>query len=369
MGAKGRRLGVLRAVVVEHVSTNEPVSSKTVAQSYVQGVSSATIRSDMSALEGMGLIKQPHTSAGRIPTQAGYRVFVDSLGCPKPLSERERHILESSLDEAEDPEDIIVRAVQVLARLTHQAAVIEFPNLAALGVRHIELVNLGGGRVLVLVISSRGHVAERQIDLGRDFDQTLVHSHGGHSKVEHGLSSVALRQASNILTEACADQRLDQAQKRLVRAIEESPENLRRLLSHASRAVEDILRPIAGNKIASAGVSNLARTGAGFHDVSQVLRALEEQHPIVEVFSGLCADSPQVSIGAEHENERLAEASVVAARYGAAHAVPVHVGIVGPTRMDYAASLRAVKAASVSLSRLMLSDLDIEPGIEKEEVE
>ena len=376
MTTRGRRLGVLQAIVVEHVRTNEPVSSKTVAQSYVHGVSSATIRSDMSALEDMGLIHQPHTSAGRVPTEAGYRVFVDNLGRPKPLSERERHLLEAGLHEAEDPEDIIVRTVRLLARLTRQAAVIEFPNLAALGIRRIELVDLGADRLLVLVISTSGRVAERQIDVS--------HHHGGGLAQPFGADfgeSSALREAGAILTAACADQRLVQAKERLAAAVEDGPKHLRELLVDAAAAVEDILRPIAGHRIASAGASNLARTDAGFQDVSQVLKALEEEAPIVEVLSGLRTDSLQVSIGAENENVQLSEASVVAARYGAGQAVPVHVGVVGPTRMDYPASLRAVKAVSASLSKLMLSDLgiepgiepgvepDVEPGVEKEEVE
>lgn len=359
MTAQGRRLGVLQAIVIEHVSTNEPVSSKTVARSYVQGVSSATIRSDMSALEEMGLIQQPHTSAGRVPTEAGYRVFVDNLGRPKPLSENERRILEADLREAEDPEDIIVRTVRLLARLTRQAAVIEFPNLAALGVRRVELVDLGANRVLVLVISSKGHVAERQIDVASD--------HGGLSQpfAASTYDASVLREVSALLTLACADQRLDQIKERLAEAVDEGPARLRPLVAQGADAVEDILRPIAGNKIVAAGVSNLARSDAGFQDVSQVLEALEEQAPIAEVLSGLRADPLQVSIGTENENEQLCEASVVAAKYGTGSTVPVHVGVVGPTRMDYPASLRAVKAVASSLSKLMLSDL----GSEKEEVE
>ncbi len=349
MSTQERRLHVLRAIVIEHVATNEPVSSKTVAQEYVSDVSSATIRSDMSALEDQGYIQQPHTSAGRTPTEAGYRIFVDNLGRPKPLSEQEMRQLEGDLERAEDRDDIIERTARLLARLTRQAAVVELPDLSLLGIRKVELIDLGPNRVLVLVISTSGRIAERQIEFSAPDDPRE--------------EEASLRKASAILTEACADLDLQQAPVKLDRILEKVPANLKELLELAADAVTDMVRPMTVSRFAIAGASNLARTGMGFRDVSTVLEALEQQAPIAGVLRDLHTGPVQVSIGTENENDKLSEVSVVSATYDFPARHPVHVGVIGPTRMDYPNSLGAVKAVSEHLSKLLLNDL----GIEKED--
>src|SRR5690606_16689186 len=135
-----RKLAVLRAIVEDYVATNEPVGSKAIAERHNLKVSPATVRNDMAALEEQGYITQPHTSAGRVPTDKGYRLFVDRLSQVKPLSAAERRAIETFLAGAVDLDDVVMRTVKLLAQLTRQVAVVQYPTLTRSTVRHVELV-------------------------------------------------------------------------------------------------------------------------------------------------------------------------------------------------------------------------------------
>ncbi|HET9142755.1 heat-inducible transcriptional repressor HrcA, partial [Actinophytocola sp.] len=161
-----RRFQVLRAIVADYVSSNEPVASKAIVDRHNLGVSSATVRNDMAALEEEGYITQPHTSAGRIPTDKGYRLFVDRLSDVKPLSSAERRAIQSFLGGALDLDDVLRRSVRLLAQLTRQVAVVQYPTLTRSTVRHLELVQLTPARVMLVLITDTGRVDQRMIDLG-----------------------------------------------------------------------------------------------------------------------------------------------------------------------------------------------------------
>src|SRR6476659_5731377 len=138
MPSADRRLEVLRAIIEDFIATNEPVGSKTLADRHNLGVSPATIRNDMAVLEEEGLIAQPHTSAGRIPTEKGYRLFVDRLSQVKPLSPAERRAITTILQGAVDRDEVVARSVRLLARLTRQVAVVQYPTVSRSTVRHVE---------------------------------------------------------------------------------------------------------------------------------------------------------------------------------------------------------------------------------------
>src|SRR4051794_24162523 len=161
-----RRLAVLRAIVEDYVSTEEPVGSKALVDRHQLGVSPATVRNDMAVLEEEGLIAQPHTSAGRVPTDKGYRLFVDRLTTVKPMSAAERRAIATFLDGAVDLDDVVGRSVRVLSQLTRQVAIVQYPTLTRSTVRHVELVALAPDRLLVVLILSTGRVEQRVVDLG-----------------------------------------------------------------------------------------------------------------------------------------------------------------------------------------------------------
>src|SRR5690348_18099971 len=165
-----RKLTVLRAIVEDYVSTTEPVGSKSLVDRHHFDVSPATIRNDMAVLEEQGFIAQPHTSAGRIPTDKGYRLFVDRLSSVKPLSGAERRAIETFLAGAYNLDDVVMRTVRLLVQLTRQVAVVQYPSLSKSAVRHVELVPLSERRLLLVLITDTGRVEQRVVELPASYD-------------------------------------------------------------------------------------------------------------------------------------------------------------------------------------------------------
>src|SRR6202011_1395361 len=169
--AEDRRLDVLRAIVADFVSTKEPIGSKTLVERHNLGVSSATVRNDMAVLEAEGYITQPHTSSGRIPTEKGYREFVDRLHDVKPLSAAERRAIQGFLESGVDLDDVLRRAVRLLAQLTRQVAVVQYPTLSSSSVRHLEVVGLTPATLVLVVVTDSGRVDQRIVELGDAIDE------------------------------------------------------------------------------------------------------------------------------------------------------------------------------------------------------
>ena len=168
--ADERRFEVLRAIVADFVATKEPIGSKSLVERHNLGVSSATIRNDMAVLEAEGYIVQPHTSSGRVPTEKGYREFVDRLEDVKPLSSAERRAIQHFLESGVDLDDVLRRAVRLLAQLTRQVAVVQYPTLSSSTVRHLEVIALTPARLLMVVITDSGRVDQRIVELGDVID-------------------------------------------------------------------------------------------------------------------------------------------------------------------------------------------------------
>nr|MCW1957679.1 heat-inducible transcriptional repressor HrcA [Mycobacterium sp.] len=172
--ADDRRFEVLRAIVADFVATKEPIGSKALVERHHLGVSSATVRNDMAVLEAEGYIAQPHTSSGRVPTEKGYREFVSRIDDVKPFSTSERRAILSFLESGVDLDDVLRRAVRLLAQLTRQVAVVQYPTLSASTVRHLEVVALTPARLLMVVITDSGRVDQRIVELGDTIDEHQV---------------------------------------------------------------------------------------------------------------------------------------------------------------------------------------------------
>src|ERR1700748_2770747 len=168
--ADDRRFEVLRAIVADFVATQEPIGSKSLVDRHNLGVSSATVRNDMAVLEAEGYIAQPHTSSGRVPTEKGYREFVDRLDEVKPLSSAERRAIQHFLESGVDLDDVLRRAVRLLSQLTRQVAVVQYPTLSSSTVRHLEVIALTPARLLMVVITDSGRVDQRVVELGDVID-------------------------------------------------------------------------------------------------------------------------------------------------------------------------------------------------------
>jgi heat-inducible transcriptional repressor len=330
--ADDRRLDVLRAIVEDYVSTNEPVGSKSLVERHQLGVSPATVRNDMAALEEEGYITQPHTSAGRVPTDKGYRLFVDRLSSVKPLSGAERKAIDTFLRGAVDLDDVVHRTVRLLAQLTHQVAVVQYPTLARSSVRHLELVHLSDTRLLVVLITDTGRVEQRTVDLPGPL-------------LEDDVADLRTRLNARIAGSALAD-----APALLVDLPDSaSPEQRSNVVSVVSAVLETLVeRP--ESRMVLAGTANLARTTSlDFPGtIRPVLEALEEQVVLLRLFGEVTdAETVRVTIGEENVHEGLWTASVVSTGYGTVEGSPLAgLGILGPTRMDYPGTMGAVRAVA-----------------------
>ncbi len=337
--SEDRRLDVLRAIVEDYVQTSEPVGSKALAERHNLGVSPATIRNDMAALEEEGYIAQPHTSAGRVPTDKGYRLFVDRLSSIKPLSSAERRAIQSLLQGAVDLDDVLDRTVRMLAHITHQVAVVQYPSLTRSTVRHIEFVPLGAGRLLLVLITDTGRVEQRVVEVGLDPSETL-------------LGELRAR-----LLSAVSGRRLTAVTAALASLPSTFPPADRPLVRGVLDALEDSLAIEREERIVLSGTANLARAGTDFgHSISPVLEALEEQVVLLRLLSEMASDTGDVGVRIGHENahEGLNETSVVASGYGSGGEVVARLGVLGPTRMDYPTTIAAVRAVARYVSRILM---------------
>ncbi len=335
-----RRTTILKAIVASYVRGGEPVGSKRLVEEMGLGVSAATVRSDMAALEAEGLIVQPHTSAGRIPTDKGYRYFVDTLSDTVDLGERQRAALEEILLGAHDLEDLLRRASTVLSQFTRFAALVVAPRMDRSRLRHVELVPLGPSSVLAVLIADTGRVEKRRLLL----DAPIA---------EHDVQRV--RHAVNV---AAAGLRTDSAPDVITGIAAGAPPELRGLLEAVADSVRnDLAAPdSAGDQVFVGGTSNIA--GPGYFDrieqVKQVYETFEEQVLLLEMVRGaLASGDPGVRIGTELPLVELAACSVVAASYGASGEAVGSLGVLGPTRMDYPRTLAAVQAVASSLEKAL----------------
>ncbi|HEX8004464.1 MAG TPA: heat-inducible transcriptional repressor HrcA [Mycobacteriales bacterium] len=323
-----RKLEVLRAVVEDFVRTNEPVGSKHIVERHNLGVSPATVRNDMSALEDEGYIAQPHTSAGRVPTDKGYRLFVDRLSQVKPLSQAERRAIERFLHGAVDLDDVVTRSVKLLAQLTRQVAVVQYPSLSRSTVRHVELVQLTTNRLLVVLITDTGRVEQRVVEL------------------PVSLADGQLEELRNSLNATLADRHLDDAAKALTSMPGVRPE-LRPVMTSLMTVVLETLVERAEERVALAGTANLTAHALDFPLIRPVLEALEEQVVLLKLLGE--ANDPttvRVRIGEENAVEGLRSTSVVSIGYGPGSDSIASLGVVGPTRMDYSGTMSAVRAVA-----------------------
>ncbi len=328
-----RRLAVLRAIVEDYVATEEPVGSKALVERHGLGVSPATVRNDMAALEEEGFITQPHTSAGRVPTDKGYRLFVDKLTTIKPMSAAERRAITTILDGAVDLDDVVHRSVRLLAQLTRQVAVVQYPTLSRSTVRHIELVSLAPNRVLAVLILSTGRVEQRVVELATELD-------------ERGLAGLRTRTNRAATGEVIAD-----AVSRLRTLAAEEPT----AAAVAEALAEAMSDQRVDERVAVGGTANLAHFGASFEaDVRPLLEALEEHVVLLKLIGeSTSGDTLMVRIGHEGPYQELSSTSVVATGYGPGNEALATLGIVGPTRMDYPGSMAAVRAVARYVSRIL----------------
>lgn len=332
-----RKLDVLRAIIEDYVTTKEPVGSKSLVHRHALGVSSATIRNDMAVLEEEGYIRQPHTSAGRVPTNRGYRLFVDRLSKIKPLTAAERRAVHRFLDDAVDLNDVVHRTVRLLAQLTRQVAVVQYPSLSRSSVRHLELVPLVANRLMLVMITDTGRVEQRVVDLPEDLPEEDV---------------LTLRTQIN---DKLVGIRLTETPTQVRTLVEEASPQLRPAMTALSTVLLETLVERGEERIAVAGTASLTLHAVDFAgSLRPILEALEEEVVLLKLLGEIDSGSTlNICIGEENKIAGLDGTSVVSTGYGPAGSVVGGLGVVGPTRMDYPGTIAAVRTVARYVSQIL----------------
>ena len=333
-----RSIEVLRAIVKDYIATREPVGSKALVERHGFDVSAATIRNDMAFLEEEQLIVAPHTSSGRVPTDKGYRLFVDKLATVKPMSGAERLAIENFLTNSADLDDVLGNSVRLLSQLTHQMAVVQYPSLGNAAVKSIELVPVTDTRVLLILITDANRIQQHVLELGSVADQAFL---------------AELRARLNTLLVGAP---LGQVAAKLANFEASMAPERRRLSGEVIAELTPLVDANRSQKLLVAGTANLARResdlGGNFTDV---LEAIEEQVVLLKLINELDSSDGEVavSIGAENHLDTFSTTTVMLGDYRSDAIETAKVGVIGPTRMDYSTNIAAVGAVARYLSKLL----------------
>ncbi|HEX4239851.1 MAG TPA: heat-inducible transcriptional repressor HrcA [Steroidobacteraceae bacterium] len=314
---------LLKALIENYIRDGQPVGSRTLSRDSGLSLSSATIRNVMADLEDLGFVASPHTSAGRVPTDKGYRFFVDTLLKLKPLRNEEIEDIERRLgSEASSGRSLVQTVSQMLSSVTHMAGLVTLPNPNYVALAQIEFIALSENRALAIMVMSNREIQNRVVQLDRH-----------HSSEE-------LRRAANYLNEAFAGRSLPDVRSMLVRQLQETREHMDKLMRDAIQVAQKVFESDApeGVEYVIAGETNLM----GFAELSNIERlkrlfeAFNEKHDILRLLDNcLQAQGIQIFIGQESGYRILDDISVVTAPYTLDNRVVGVLGIIGPTRMAY----------------------------------
>jgi heat-inducible transcriptional repressor len=334
---------LLRALISQYIRGGEPVGSRTLARQAGLDVSPATIRNVMADLEEIGLVSAPHTSAGRVPTAQGYRVFVDSLLETRPLDEAELERLRRELALMGGTQSLLSSVSSLLSGITHFVGLVTVPRREQFAFRHIDFVPLGGTRVLVILVFTDNEVQNRVIETARVF---------GPSELE---------QIANYLNANYAGLHLDQIRVRLVTELEQARRDMDQLMAAAVQVADAALRVESRADVLVAGQSNLldVQDLASVQRLRELFDAFQRKQELLRLLDRcIHADGVRLFIGEESGVGSLGDCSVVAAPYVADGRVLGVLGVIGPTRMEYERVIPVVQATAALLGGA-LSDSQI----------
>lgn len=334
-----RKQKILLAIVHDYIATAEPVGSRTIAKKFKIGVSPATIRNEMADLEEQGYIEQPHTSAGRVPSEQGYRYYVDYLMKKYDLTAEEECLIRSEFDmKVKDIGQIIQKTGQLLSQLTHYTAMVLTPSIKPSSFKHIQLISMHPTQAMVVVVMDNGTLHHRMID------------------VSENISIEDMETISRVLNAKLRGLTNEKIKRTLIKEIYLELAKHKQILDLAMELLEESLTAKSEDKIYLGGVFNMLNQPE-FHNVEKVktlLSILEQE----ELLYGLMVGDEQsegvtVRIGGEIKNKDIKECSVVTAAYSVAGRRIGTMGVLGPTRMEYAKVISVVDFMTKSLSQVL----------------
>lgn len=311
----------LKVLIERYIKDGEPVGSRTLAKDAGTDLSPATIRNVMAQLEDMGLVTSPHTSAGRVPTVNGYRMFIDSLLTIKDLNRAEIEGLKTQLVKDDNAVSVLESASKMLSDATHMAGVVMIPRSDHASFLHIEFLPLSGDSVMVILVTRSGEVINRIITSKRPY------------------SASELEQVANFINHTYSGQTLTKVRESMIREMHQARADMNRIMARAIEMTEQVLEPTNNDSdCLIAGQTNLMDFNelANMEKLRQLFDAFNEKHEIVQLLDGcLHADGVQIFIGEESGYKHLNKCSIVTAPYEVNNRVVGVLGVIGPKRMEY----------------------------------
>lgn len=338
-----RKLKILAAIVETYVRTGEPVGSKALCDALDCSVSSATIRNEMADLVELGLLEQPHTSAGRIPSHAGYRLYIDKLMAQKPLSEEEQRFIDGSLSaSADDPEHLLEDASQILADMTRYAAVSTTPSDEEATVRHLQFVQTGRRTAMVVMMTSSGILKNKLF------------------RCDYDLTPEILRIFHKVLNEKFSGIPVASITPAFIQTLAASMGEMTMLLPAVLVAVLEAAREAMEADIRLEGQYNLLFLPEfGMDSVRRLMEFLNRREQLIRLLEGQTG-STKVLVGPESDHPELYDSSIVVTRYSLGGKNAGAIGIIGPTRMDYAKMIAKLEYLASSVGTLLSEIMDME---------
>jgi heat-inducible transcriptional repressor len=334
-----RKAAILRAIVSHYVRSGEPVGSKTIVERFPVNVSPATVRNEMAALEEAGYVYRPHASAGRVPTDAGYRYYVDEYAGDVRLPAPDARRVRSFFGEPHwELEDALRQTAALLSSLTDHAAVVFAPALDRSIVRHVELVRLGGNRAMLVLVADTGRVETHVVLVSESSDDEQ------------------LAEAAEMLNRTIGGVQLDDAASVILANINRFSVELREIAGRVARVLDHELPEHEGDRVFLEGASTIVdeQKFSDLETVRQVMGALEHKRVLLElVADALAINRAIVRIGSENPMEEMQSCAVITSAYGMQGNPLGSLGVVGPTRMDYRKAIAAVSEVSSYLGRML----------------
>jgi heat-inducible transcriptional repressor len=319
---------VLQAIIRDYIQTAQPVGSRIISKKSQMGLSPATIRNVMSDLEEMGFLVQPHTSAGRVPTDRAFRFYVDSILNMRRLSSAEREKIEKSLQEENlDINEIMKRASHMLSLLSKQTGVVLAPRFGSKIFKHIEFIKLREKRILVIIVSKTGEVQNKVIEADEELHQDELNKYGKY------------------LTEIMGDLTLAEAKRKIMEEMNKEKVLFDNLMYRALQLSQKALEDEGEGNLYIEGKTNMMQSPefADLEKMRALIEAFEEKSKIVKLLDkALSIHEIQIFIGAENELHEMIDCSVVAAPYSKENYTLGTLGVIGPTRMDYSSIIPIV---------------------------
>ena len=337
MTMDARKFRILQAIIDDYILTAIPVGSRTISKKYEMGLSSATIRNEMSDLEELGYLDQPHVSAGRIPSAKAYRLYVDKLMHAQALSDAERQKLFSHMNtRTRQVETVIRRAARVLSDATQYTSLVLSPHMASLHIKHVQIVPVSDGVALLVIVTSAGIVKD-----------AVIH-------IPQGLSADHLYAISRMLTEQLADQPLESVRQIFAEMIRDMGAN-RKFLADTMQVIEDRIAAQDQREVYVGGQANLLNYPE-YSDVKKAqnfLAVLESQDTLRRVLGQGGDMEIRIRIGPENELDALKDCSILTATYRMGDNSTGTLGIIGPTRMNYNRVVTVLDFMGRAISQLL----------------